>query len=340
MVATMVQADGRGDYDTGQPVPTGWRMSQDPSSSTGRLLFTNQLSGKAQYEWPSAPAQPAAPVCGGAKAAGNANERSSSTSSRVSTTEHAIKKKKHPGVEEPAASVLTVGSTSKDRARRETAAARAAEIEAAAKVAAEKDHAAAAKATAERTARVAAETKAEETEAKKATLRLAAASQKADATAEGGLRHTTVAALLKKLELTHYADKFASAGVDDEALANLVDHIEDSIDGGGGSSDDDSDGAGGQSLLETMIAKVGARGGAAVKLRKAFVKGGPKPGGAGAGAGRGGGRGGGRGAGAGGRGRGRGTKAGGGRSTGSGVPSNGRPAKKEPKPAKGKKKKK
>eukprot|EP00729_Bicosta_minor_P013811 gene13811-28103_t len=87
--------------------------------------------------------------------------------------------------------------------------------------------------------------------------------------------HTTVAAFLKKLDLAHYADKFAAAGIDDAALCQIIDDVEDAAADGGGYGDDGSEDDG-PNPAEELIIRVGARGGGAVKLRKALVKGGPK----------------------------------------------------------------
>lgn len=382
LVATLVQADGRGDYDTGQPLPAGWMVSDDPSSSTGRLLFTNKHTRKAQYSWPTAPAlKSTATAITTATATATATTKATATGSKgnakakvvaaqprrlhattitattASNSRHNSNRVGGSGGDSSSSSkganpavVDRAGRRSEDTSIASRAAAsdaarviKAIEAQAeaaAATLKAEQENAAAA----ERSALAAvAKEKAEEEEAKKATLRLAAASQKAEAVSSGGLQHTTVAAFLKKLDLAHYADKFAAAGIDDAALCQIIDDVEDAAADGGGYGDDGSEDDG-PNPAEELIIRVGARGGGAVKLRKALVKGGPKAvsgggggggGSLGRGRGRGGGGGRGQGGGKGGGGRGQGGGKGGGGGGGSG-----RKVKRDAKPAaKGKKKK-
>jgi hypothetical protein len=161
---------------------------------------------------------------------------------------------------------------------------------------------------AERLAAARAEAKAQQAEAAEqeaAKARLAALRLVAEADerarqgdAKDGVRVVTVTALLGKLDLEHYAEGFANAGIDDDTLAEVIAIV----------NDDSEEGA---VEVDKLIADAGVRGGAAVKVRRALSKqaaGGDGEGGRGTGSGGGGkGRGGGRGGGGGG-GRGGGNK--------------------------------
>ena len=51
LVAQLLQAHGSGDYDTGAPLPSGWRLSEDVATSLP--LYTNVHTGEAQRAWPT-----------------------------------------------------------------------------------------------------------------------------------------------------------------------------------------------------------------------------------------------------------------------------------------------
>jgi len=140
-------------------------------------------------------------------------------------------------------------------------------------------------------------------QAKAAALRLAKEGEQAGAKSRSqkGVRVQTVSKLLKSLEIEHYAEGFEAAGIDDAALAEIIDIV-------------NEDAAEGAEEVEKMISEAGVRGGAAVKLRRALAPPQKARGGDGGGDGGGGGRGGGRARG--GRGSGGGRGRGGGRGGG------------------------
>ena len=70
-----------------------------------------------------------------------------------------------------------------------------------------------------------AKAKIEQEEAKAATLRLCQQNEANAAAASANRLHTTVAKLLKRLDLQHYADKFAAANIDDARLNEIIDIV-------------------------------------------------------------------------------------------------------------------
>eukprot|EP01043_Picozoa_sp_COSAG02_P009753 COSAG02_NODE_334_length_24367_cov_6.715634_20_plen_636_part_00 len=116
-------------------------------------------------------------------------------------------------------------------------------------------------ARAEAKARQAEDAEKEAAQARLASIRLAteAEQREREGEAKNGVRVLSVAALLKKLDLEHYADEFAATGIDDDALAEMIAII----------NDDPEEGA-----LEVgrLVDEVGVRGGAAVKIRRALSK--------------------------------------------------------------------
>jgi hypothetical protein len=95
-------------------------------------------------------------------------------------------------------------------------------------------------------------------EVKAATLRLMRQSEDR-ALAERSKKHMTVATLLKSLELEHCAQKFADAGVDDNALNDVIDALKE-------------DGEVGAEEMAALIKRVGMQGGEGFKIKRALSK--------------------------------------------------------------------
>jgi ATP-dependent RNA helicase DHX57 len=256
VAARILQTTGVGDDDTGWPLPEGWRHEDDPTSSIGRLLYFNTISGAAQRERPTAPAQRGVGTRSGAPAAQSRGAAHKPNQSH--------RNKANSASVELSAEDLVAKAQAKEVADSGERDAKAAKAQAAAGRKIQEDAAA---------ATAAVNSKAEAEANKSATLRLAREHEAAVATS-ASQRHTTVANLLAHLELEHYAEKFAAANIDDATLCDLIDFVE-----------DDADEAAGE--LDAMIESVGAKGGAAVRLRQAMLSKNPA-GGGGGGKGRGG----------------------------------------------------
>lgn len=110
-------------------------------------------------------------------------------------------------------------------------------------------------------ARQAEDAEEEASQARLASIRLAteAEQREREGKAKNGVRVLSVATLLNKLDLEHYTDGFAAAGIDDDALAEIIAII----------NDDPEVGA---VEVDRLIDEVGVRGGAAVKIRRALSK--------------------------------------------------------------------
>ena len=215
------------DYDSGAPLPEGWRVEEDPASL--QPLYRNTVSGAAQRAWPTQRAADVVPKA----------------TRTLSATQRAVVEKKlvarqvrtfaDPGAERAAA---VLGDA--------TAAAAAA--------------AAAAKAQAKAQAKEAAALKesivARQREAEAAALR---------AKAKRAVAVVSVAALLGAIGLpgamqSALEAQFDSAGVDDAALAHVINLLNDDPEGEG------------EFALDEMIEAVGLRGGAAAKVRAKLLK--------------------------------------------------------------------
>jgi hypothetical protein len=120
---------------------------------------------------------------------------------------------------------------------------------------------AAARCAAEETAKIEAakvRSAADAIEVKAATIRLMRQSEDR-ALAERSKKHTTVATLLKSLELEHCAQKFADAGFDDVSLNDVIDALKE-------------DGEVGAEELAALIERVGLQGGEGLKIKRTLSK--------------------------------------------------------------------
>jgi hypothetical protein len=215
-VATLLRdSDCGAGATSARPLPRGWEMVEDPSSSIGRVYYRNMLSGATQRERPTAAAAAAK------------------------------KEGPTPGVRLlPPAPVAPVVRELSEKEKADAEAAAAARAEASAKTA----------------ARAAEEVAAESERVRLATLRLVQEGEDAQARGRqsGGVRVVSVAVLLKSLELEKYAESFAEAGVGDYRLEEIIFTV----------NEDASEGA---EAVDQLIADTGARGGAAVQLRRALT---------------------------------------------------------------------
>ena len=131
----------------------------------------------------------------------------------------------------------------------------------------------------------AAQREADAEEQKRVTLARAAAAEATEASARrrsgvAGSVECGLIRLLAELDISKYADAFASAGFGDSELMEIAECIDAEREEGGGSEGSDN--------LERMMAAVGLRGGSAVKFRKRLLEPPGKGGGRGGGAARGG----------------------------------------------------
>lgn len=239
-VAALVQGSAGESLEV---LPKGWRAEADPASSTGRVFYRNLVTMRTQWERPTQSASKVGNGGAGSMARAESERKKKKKSAMRVVAARMKEKEKAKQAETETESEVAAGANA------EKAKAKA------------KRNAEAQAAVAASDARAKAKAEAEAAELSALTKALYREQQAAEAAArrKNGIPPTTVAALLSKLDINHYSEKFEEAGVGDYELNDVIDFI-------------NEDPVGGAQELEGLIASVGLRGGAAVKVRKALTK--------------------------------------------------------------------